>query len=621
MFFFFLGEQFISFLKTKAKEQIGMKDSLLAEHKISIAPLQISLQSQDFRLADESGHFHHRKELAEIFNKPPTGNIDHTQLFNEAKAESARLSEKYCDNDEAKAKFKLIHGNIVGVTGQAGIGKTTLTKILIKKMLSDEDRLYDVDYIFYLKFRDIDYEKKSSFLEFLTNCPLISQKYSNDELEQLLKVLEGSEKVGIVLDGFDEAVVKEKSKPFRSKCSIFDEAKPEVFIKNLLNGNILPKAKLLVTSRPRQLFKLHKDYKPKFIVNVLGLNEDGQKLICEDICFKESVQINKLSQFINNRPDLKGFCYVPINCILVMLCICLNFQSCDAINIDSITTILIATLGLFVKNGHLQGEEFQIKNLCELAFTGFASNKLYFEKHDLKKAKISSKSATTFLTNSITKILKLKLWEGTEKTRTYFSHLLLQEFFAALHLLLFAGENQFKESLKKLHTSKFEIVSKFMFGLCNTTTLDYLQQLIPFELIDLQQIETRKNQLKRHIFTESDIIAALRDPKKSVFLQICSWIYELRDGQMAADTANKLSKLFKVSDKLLPSEIPSLHYLLRARSIPLEIRLKSLSYETSKHFYHSLKGTLQNPHITVSFCCLLTKATWQKICNCNYNSS
>ena len=581
-----------------------MKDSLLVKHKISIAPLQISSQSQDFRLADESGHFHHRKELAEIFNKPPTGNIHHTQIFNVAKAKAARLSEKYCDNDEAKAKFKLIHGNIVGVTGQAGIGKTTLTKILIEKMLNNEERLYDVDYIFYLKFRDIDYKKKSSLLEFLTNCSLICQKYSKDELEQLLKVLEGSEKVGIVLDGFDEAVVKEKSKPFCSKCSIFDEAKPEVFIKNLLNGNILPKAKLLVTSRPRQLLKLHEDYKPKFIVNVLGLNEDGQKHICEDICYKESVQINKLSHFINNRPDLKGFCYVPINCILVMLCICLNFQSCDMINIDSITTILIATLGLFIKNGHLQGEEFQIKSLCELAFTGFASSKLYFEKHDLKKAKLSSKSATTFLTNNITKTLKLKLWEGMEKTRTYFSHLLLQEFFAALHLLLFAGENQFKESLKKLHTSKFEMVSKFMFGLCNTTTLDYLQQLIPFELIDLQKIEIRKNQLKRHIFTEPDIIAALRDPEKSGFLQICSWIYELRDAQMAADAANKLPKSFPVSTQILPSEIPSFHYLLRARSITLAIRLQNFSYKTSKHFYHALKETLQNPHITVSFCCL-----------------
>ena len=44
------------------------------------------------------------------------------------------------------------------------------------------------------------------------------------------------------------------------------EAKPEIIIKNLIEGNILPKSKLIITSRPRQLTRLSDDYSSYFIV-------------------------------------------------------------------------------------------------------------------------------------------------------------------------------------------------------------------------------------------------------------------------------------------------------------------------------------------------------------------
>jgi len=72
---------------------------LLAEHRISIAPLQITTQSQNVELEDESGHFHRRKELTETFNKPKTGNINYAELFQAAKAEAIAKSQSYSYNE------------------------------------------------------------------------------------------------------------------------------------------------------------------------------------------------------------------------------------------------------------------------------------------------------------------------------------------------------------------------------------------------------------------------------------------------------------------------------------------------------------------------------------------
>ena len=599
-----LCETFKHFLRRKASELSGLRDPLLAKQNIGIAPLQISTESRNFALADEIGHFHHRKELAEVFNKPPSSNVNYTEIFRAARSQAARQAQVYCNTVEAKEKFLLTHGNIVGVAGQAGIGKTTLTKTLVQKMLNEG--LYGVDYVFYLKFRDINYKKKMHVLEFLTNDSSVCRTFPLAELEEILKALEINDKVGIILDGFDEAIIKSPDRRFQDKCSIYDIEKAEIFIKNLLHGSIFPRAKLLVTSRPRQLLHLHEDYKPKFIVNVLGLGGEGQKQICNDICNKEQTQVNKLTQYLNDRLDLKGYCYVPINCILVMLCVYLNFQTSDMINMNSITTILVATLGLFINNGHLNGEDFQIKNLCDLAHTGFQRNRLYFEKEDIAKAKINAKNATAFLTTSIAK--NLKLWEGIEASRTYFSHLMLQEFFVALYLLLFADESLFKNSLKALNEDKYEMVAKFLFGLCNSTTMHYLRRLISPNVIDISQVDAKLVILKAVVskkvqdFGKSYPYSETHNGRGfRILLQCSSWAYELRDDSFTTDVANCLPEQMKIMGDVLPTDIPSLHYLLRARANPLIVTKLDVNVteDTLEQFYSELAITLQTSKVNI----------------------
>ena len=591
-----IGGKLIEISRKQASELCGEEDLMLSDRRINIAPLELSTQAKEPDLADQSGHYHHRKEIAEVFNKPPAKNIHHSLLFQESKDKAVSDSLRYCTTADAQEKYQLAHGNVVAVIGQAGIGKTTLTKLLVQKMLCEG--LYDAEYVFYLRFRDIDYQSNMTFIQFLTKNSPFANDIAKEDLKQLLRKVSESKKVCIVCDGFDESVVKRKSKPLQGKCTIYDKVKAETFIKHLLCGNLLPNAKKLFTSRPRQLFHLHKSVRPRFIVNVLGLSGDSQKQICNDICGNDNA-CAQVFKFVQDRPDLMSFCYVPANCIMVMHCIHANFMLghlAAAERMDSITTILVATLGLFIANGHLRGETFQTKNLSCLAYTAFVVNRLFFESKDLEKAGISKHQATTFLTTRLGKNAALRLWEGIVTVKSYFSHLLLHEFFVAIYLMLFMKTEEFVKELPVLKTNKFEMVARFSFGLCNSVTLNYLQNLIPSEELNLSDYEQKKEVLIKLALEQIESAQNFAD-----LLQVYGWFYELRDDAITQQAVSSLKNEIKVSGDILPSDIPAFQYVLQMRksSLFLIVAHPDLHKDRRKSYFAALDAILRSANVKV----------------------
>ena len=102
------------------------------------------------------------------------------------------------------------------------------------------------------------------------------------------------------MNGFDEADLKSKAKRV-STVNIHDCAFSENFMINLFAGNILPKAKKIVTSRPRQFFEIPEEYRPQFTTYILGSDEDAQRSICKNICGDKD---EKIFSFIQEHPDL-----------------------------------------------------------------------------------------------------------------------------------------------------------------------------------------------------------------------------------------------------------------------------------------------------------------------------
>ena len=460
-------------LATQALKICGERDRIRGD-KINIAPLQISTRARDMEQLDRSGPFHYRNDVVRIYSEKPSDVISFEEIFEVAKRE-AEQSAKGCHTEEAKAKHILRYANVVLISGQAGIGKSTLSKLLVEKMLDPNDPLYQAEFVFFIRFRDLDYQQNYDLLEFLTNsAPFISIITSEDRTK-IIQHLEASDNVCIVMDGLDEAAIDLKMNYPNINAASHTTA--ATFIHHLLSGRLLGKAKKLVTSRPRQLMQLQDDeYSFNLNLNLLGLDDEGRSQICSDLCHDDPDKGAGILSRINCRPDLKSLCYVPMICITIIMSFCHTNSSKR--NMDTLTAILVNTLeNWFSKK--LKGK-FQIKNIANLAYKGFMENRFYFREHHLRDEHINFENTTAFLINNI----KFELMQG--KAITYFAHVMWQEFFMAVKLRLYSSKEEFQTIVSHLETDKFEMVARFLFGLCNKQMLDELLDCIEDEELNTE---------------------------------------------------------------------------------------------------------------------------------------
>ena len=594
--------------------------------KLSIAPLEVTTKERDWTQFER---YDHRDNVAHALSERPTSNITHFELFKKAHERAEEVAKQQKISDEAKQEQITRNGNFVGVIGHAGIGKTTFTKSLVKKVLPPNENVFDIEYVFYICFRDINYEKPMNLLQFLTNDCCIWELENEECIEAFLLDLNKNERVLIVMDGFDEAALTDMQKNFTDRCSVTKEQKAETFIKNILNGHILLKAKKLITSRPQQMYELHEAYKPIFMVNVLGLSKESQEKICGEIVGEENRKV-KILQFLRNNPDLDSYCYVPVNCILVVYCINTNLNeiSMDKVQMDSLTTIMVNVLGLFVKeHTKKNGEQlaFQIENLCKMAYEGFTHNRLYFDQTDLDTAEIDAINRSSFFNVGIVgsgqNKCNVMLMEGL--TRFYFSHLILQEICVALYIKLYMTDfSQLKEELKK---SKYQMVTKLLFGLSSPTSKDLLEALHlsackkKLELPNEAE-QSRKVQLKE--LAEGLIRDLCRnETKKCVFnnFQICSWLYEMRDDAFTRDVVSSevLQNKLVITGEILPSDVPSFYYMLRFRKIPLHLSVVAPNFveEALEKFFidmHRSFAASTNNRVRLDSLLFVIRTLWLK---------
>ena len=566
----------------------------IRRNEINIAPLQISTRPPKLSELDKSGHFHYRKDIVKVYNEKPSGVISRKEIFKEAKKRAAE-SAKGCSSAEAKAKHIPKHENLVFLAGHAGVGKSTLSKVLVQEMLDPDNRLYQAEFVFLIRFRDLDYDSNNlNLLQFLTiSTPFISNLTSEDRAK-IIHYLETSDNVYIVLDGLDEADL-ELGKKYQT-CDARSVTTAAIFIHNLLTGCLLQKSKKLVTSRPRQLALLPDvEFSSYLYLNLLGLSNEGQAQICRDLCHDDTAQVDRILRHINSRPDLKSLCYVPIICIVVMMSLCSTNSMTS--NVNTLTTVLVYALEKwFLKKAK---GDFQNKNISNLAFDAFLFNQLSFRKHRLESYKINPKTATTVLTATIT----FQLLQG--KAVSYFAHLMWQELFVAMKLRLYASKEDVQAILPKLESDKFEVVTRFLFGLCNKQTMDEL-----LNCVDIEELNSRTDREECEGMLKEfaiGILQSYRDAERNFasILPVLSWVREMGDLEFTMQAAACLRDEVEIdwNVEILPSDVINLNHVLRARctELALTLDLRRFIESCSQYFYNELSATMvEKPNIQVS---------------------
>ena len=593
-------------LATQALKICGENDDIRGD-KIKIAPLQISTRARDMEQLDRSGHFHYRKDVVRIYSEELSNIIPHEQMFKVAKRLAVQSAEG-CDTEEAKAHHILKHGNVLFIFGQAGIGKSTLSKLLVKKMLDPNVRLYQAEFVFFIRFRDLDYQQNSDLLQFLTNSAPFISSISSEDRAKIIQHLEGSDNVYIVMDGLDEADIDLKMNSPNTNAASHTTA--AAFIHHLLSGRLLGKAKKLVTSRPRQLVHMPREYSSNLYLNLLGLNDEARSQICSDLCRDEPDKRDRILSRINSRPDLKSLCYVPITCIMVMV----SFYSADSLkkNVDLLTAILVYALeNWFLKK--LKGK-FQIKKIAFLAYKGFLENRFYFRDHHLRNEEINFENTTAFLFNNI----KFDLFQG--KAVTYFAHLMWQEFFVAVKLRLYSNKEEFLKIVPALESDKFEMVARFLFGLCNKQTLDELLDYVEDEELNTEADRDECEEILKKFVIEKlqrhrdaafkPSISLDKDPYYRSIVPVMGWLREMGNNNFTKQSAGWLRKEMVIDGEILPGDIASVNHILRRRDTGLALKVKYPNFVggCSNYFFKELDETLaENPNVQVS------KSLWIKM--------
>jgi len=307
------------------------------------------------------------------------------------------------------------------IEGAPGIGKTVLAEEAAYKWANGE--LFKKKKFFLLFYMRDEYIQSVESLSDLLN------KYANQDKEMVDQInrhinRNGGEDVVFLLDGFDEC------------------PKRIPFLYDLIRGENLPKAMVIVTSRPTASASL-------FVkkVEILGFAEEQRNQYIEMSLSNKKSKIILLG-YLNNNPIINSICYIPL-CLAILIYL---FKE------GSLPRTLTEMNKLFIihtichhmgkKGDALSGDLSDIRDLPEtvfaiihklsqLAYFGLQQNKLVFTKAEVIKICpeiVSSKEASNGY--GLLPSVKHRPQSGAAGHTISFNflHLTIQEYLAAYFL-------------------------------------------------------------------------------------------------------------------------------------------------------------------------------------------
>ncbi|XP_072231363.1 NLR family CARD domain-containing protein 3-like [Leuresthes tenuis] len=477
--------------------------------------------------------------------------------------------------------------------GVAGIGKTVLTQKFTLDWAEGKAN-QDIQLMFPFTFRELNVlkEKKFSLVElvhhFFTETKAAG--ICSFELFQVVFIFDGLDECRLPLD-------------FHSKEPLTDSTEStsvDVLLTNLIRGNLLPSARLWITTRPAAANQIPPGC-VGMVTEVRGFT-DPQKEEYFRKRFRDEEQASSIISHILTSRSLHIMCHIPVFCWITATVLEDVLETREGGELPkTLTEMYIHFLVVQVKvkkvkydggaetDPHWSPESRKmIESLGKLAFEQLQKGNLIFYESDLTECGIDISAASVY-SGVFTQIFKEERGLYQEKVFC-FIHLSVQEFLAALHVhltFISSGVNLMEEqqtnsvwlkifnkpNLKYLHQSSvdkalqspnghLDLFLRFLLGLSLQTNQRLLRGLLTQAGSSSQTNQETVDYIKEKI---SEDLSA----ERSINLFHC--LNELKDRSLVEEIQQALSSGSLSTDKVSPAQWSALAFILLSSGKHLDV--------------------------------------------------
>ncbi|CAJ1063682.1 NACHT%2C LRR and PYD domains-containing protein 12-like isoform X1 [Xyrichtys novacula] len=478
--------------------------------------------------------------------------------------------------------------------GVAGIGKTVLTQKWTLDWAEDKAN-QDIHFTFPFTFRELNVLKERRFsLVGLVHHFFTETKEAGICSFQHFQVV-------FIFDGLDECRLPLDFHNNEILTDVTESSSVDVLLTNLIRGNLLPSARLWITTRPAAANQIPPEC-VDMVTEVRGFT-DPQKEEYFRKRFRDEEQASRIISHIKTSRSLHIMCHIPVFCWITATVLEDVLETREGGELPkTLTEMYIHFLVVQTKTKNIKydgGAETDphwnkksremIESLGKLAFEQLQKGNLIFYESDLTQCGLDVRAASVY-SGVFTQIFREE--RGLYQDKVFcFIHLSVQEFLAALYVhlefinsgtdLLTEGQPTCQRSaeitdqyaVERLYRSAvdqalqspnghLDLFLRFFVGLSLQTNQDLLQGLLlrtgccsPSDKTTVHYIKTK---LRGNSF-----------PERSINLFHC--LNELKDHSVKGEIQRSLSSGHLRTEILSPAQLSALNFILLSSEKDLDV--------------------------------------------------